>query len=59
MPNKRADNIKRVTITIDEEMLRALEDQCKSGSQNRLEFIREAIGAALNKAKTNPDNKNK
>jgi metal-responsive CopG/Arc/MetJ family transcriptional regulator len=43
MPNKRADNIKRVTITIDDELLYLLEAECKRAGVNRLEVIREAI----------------
>ena len=49
MPNKRADNIKRVTITIDDELLRELEAECKRAGNNRLEVIREAIAAYIQK----------
>lgn len=51
MPNKRADNIKRVTITIDDELLRQLEAECKRSGANRLEVIREAIAAHVKKQK--------
>lgn len=49
MPNKRADNIKRVTITLDDELLRALEAESSADNKNRLEIIREAIAAHLAK----------
>lgn len=52
MPNKRADNIKRVTVTLDDELLRALEAECSVGNRNRLELIREAIAAYLAKKNT-------
>lgn len=52
MPNKRADNIKRVTITIDDELLRLLEVECKKAGVNRLDVIREAIASHI-KNKTN------
>lgn len=51
MPNKRADNIKRVTITIDDELLRQLEAECKRSGANRLEVIREAIATHVKKQK--------
>lgn len=51
MPNKRADNIKRVTITIDDELLRQLEAECKRSGANRLEIIREAIATHVKKQK--------
>ena len=53
MPNKRADNIKRVTITIDDELLRSLEAECKRAGNNRLEVIREAIAAYIKKKQLN------
>ena len=49
MPNKRADNIKRVTITLDDELLRQLEAECKRAGVNRLEIIREAIATRVKK----------
>lgn len=52
MPNKRADNIKRVTITIDDELLRQLEAECKRSGLNRLEVIREAIATRVKKQTT-------
>lgn len=52
MPNKRADNIKRVTITIDDELLRQLEAECKRAGLNRLEVIREAIATRVKKQTT-------
>lgn len=54
MPNKRADNIKRVTITLDDELLRQLEAECKRAGVNRLEIIREAIATHV---KMNRDKK--
>lgn len=51
MPGKRADNIKRVTITIDDELLRLLEAECKKAGVNRLEVIREAIAGYIKKNK--------
>lgn len=47
MPGKRADNIKRVTITIDDELLRLLEAESKKSGMNRLEVIREAIAGHI------------
>jgi len=47
MPNKRADNIKRVTVTLDDELLRSLEAECAQDNKNRLELIREAIADYL------------
>lgn len=52
MPNKRAENIKRVTVTIDDELLRLLEAECKKTGVNRLDVIREAIASHI-KNKTN------
>lgn len=49
MSNKRADNIKRVTITLDDELLRQLEAECKRAGVNRLEIIREAIATRVKK----------
>lgn len=46
-PNKRADNIKRVTVTLDDELLRELEAACAKQNKNRLEVIREAIASHL------------
>lgn len=57
MPNKRADNIKRVTVTLDDELLRALEAECSVGNRNRLELIREAIAAYLAKKNTPKETK--
>ena len=59
MPNKRADNIKRVTITIDDELLRQLEAECKRAGVNRLEVIREAIAMHVRKNKDNKQNTKK
>ena len=53
MPNKRADNIKRVTITIDDELLRQLEAECRRAGLNRLEVIREAIATHVKKKRDN------
>lgn len=50
-PNKRADNIKRVTITIDDELLRDLEKSCGKLGKNRLEVIREAIAQYIKNKK--------
>lgn len=47
MANKRADNIRRVTITLDADLLKELEAACEKSGQNRLEVIREAIAAQL------------
>ena len=49
MPNKRASNVKRISITLDEEFLHMLEAQSKASGMDRLEFIRRAIAAKLDK----------
>lgn len=47
MPNKRAENIVRVTITLDKKLLDLLELQCEVLGLNRLDFIRDAIQSKL------------
>ena len=51
-PNKRAENIKRVTVTIDDELLRELEASCAAQGKNRLDVIREAIATFLKNQKS-------
>lgn len=51
MPNKRAENINRVTVTLDRDLLKAIEDFCKKNGMNRLEFIRKAMDEKLNAEK--------
>lgn len=51
MPNKRAENINRVTVTLDRDRLKAIEDFCKKNGMNRLEFIRKAMDEKLNAEK--------
>lgn len=62
MPNKRASNVKRISITLDEDFLHMLEAQSKASGIDRLEFIRLAIAAKLNKdakSKVRPNKKSK
>ena len=56
MPNKRADNIKRVTITIDDELLCLLEAECKRAGVNRLDVIREAIAVHVKNKQVQQEN---
>lgn len=44
MPNQRAKNVRRVTLTLDDELLRELEEECRrQGVDNRLEYIRAVL----------------
>jgi len=51
MPNKRAENINRVTVTLDKELLKEIEDFCRKHGINRLEFIRKAMDEKLSAEK--------
>ena len=46
-PNQRGANIKRVTLTLQDDMLAKLEEHCKGVQLERLEFIRAAIAEKL------------
>lgn len=56
-PNKRAENIKRITITIDEELLERIEAASEKAGINRLEYIRKALEIELAKIKLNDKEK--
>lgn len=46
-PNKRADNIKRVTLTLEDELLTMLQKVSQRTGKNRMDIIREAIASYL------------
>ncbi len=56
MPNQRAKNIDRVTVTLDKDLLKTLEEFCAKNGMNRLEFIRKAVNEKLSSAEEKNEN---
>lgn len=47
MANQRAKNVKRVTLTLPDELLRSIEAESKKSGKNRLDLIREALQSKI------------
>lgn len=43
MANQRAKNVKRVTLTLPDKLLKAIEEDSKKSGQNRLDYIRQVL----------------
>lgn len=51
MANQRAKNVKRITITLSDELLDALKDESEKLGKNRLEIVRETLAEHLQQNK--------
>lgn len=48
MPNKRADNKRLFGVSLDKDLVKAIDDQCAKEGITRVEFFRRAAEAKLN-----------
>lgn len=56
-PNQRAEDIKRITLTIKDNLLKDMEIFCLDNGVDRLEFIRQSIAEKIQRETENKKTK--